>query len=67
MIKCKLWMGKGTNFVTKRMITWIAMCVVVWKQVRVFKLEGDLKILVEWFNGRNELIILHLESWKHKV
>ena len=35
--------------------------------MQVFKLIGDSKIIVSWFNGKVDLRILHLESWKRKI
>lgn len=64
MVECKLCVGKGTKFLTGLMVMWIAIIVALWKHVKVFKLEEDLRILEEWFNGRNEFTIHHLEAWK---
>lgn len=33
----------------------------------VFKLIGDSKIIVDWFNGKMDLRILQLKLWKRKV
>jgi hypothetical protein len=63
----KFKVGLGTNNRGELIALWVLLNFAQDKGIRNIQVFGDSKLVVDWFKGRAQLVILALLPWQHRI